>query len=56
MTATERELIDRIDRLEKRYSGDKYAEFWLIPRELLIRLRDEMRQGELFQDLFSVSS
>ena len=47
MTATEKELIDRIDHLEARYANDKYAEFWLIPRELLIRLRDEIRQPML---------
>ena len=43
MTATEKELIDRIDQLEKRFANDKYATDWLMPRELLIRLRDEMR-------------
>lgn len=45
MTAIE-ELIERINRLEERFKKDKYADAWLIPRDLLIRVRDELKKDE----------
>ena len=38
-----KEFIERIDRLEKRFKGDKYADRWLVPKEILIAVRDELK-------------
>jgi len=48
MTDAQQEFIERIDRLEARYKNEKYATSWLIPQELLIAIRDEMKQPKLF--------
>ena len=47
MTKAQQQFIDRIDKLEQRFKGDKYATSFLMPRELLIELRDEMVQPPL---------
>lgn len=47
MTKMERnpitELVSRIERLEERYKRDKYADMWLMPRDLLIAVRDAVK-------------
>lgn len=48
MTDAQQRFIERIDRLEARYKGDKYATSWLMPSELLKEVRDEMKQPDLF--------
>jgi hypothetical protein len=48
MTEAQQRFIDRIDKLEARYKNDKYATSWLMDRELLIAVRDEMKQPVLF--------
>ena len=40
------QFIAKIDHLEKRYKSDKYATSWLIGREILIELRDYLRERE----------
>lgn len=40
-------FIGRIEHLEKRYKGIKHADMWLVPREELIAVRDELRQPGL---------
>jgi hypothetical protein len=47
MTEVQQRFIDRIDRLEARY---KYATSWLMDRELLIAVRDEIKQPDLFDE------
>lgn len=44
------DFIERVDRLEKRYKGDKFAERWLMPRDLVIAVRDELKQPKLFRE------
>jgi hypothetical protein len=41
-------FIAQIDHLEKRYKGHKYADAWLINRDVLIAVRDELKQRKLF--------
>lgn len=41
------EFIERVDRLEARYKGHKYADRWLVPREILIAVRDELKAPTL---------
>jgi hypothetical protein len=38
------EFIDRVDRLELRYKGRayKHVDSYLMPRELMVQMRDEM--------------
>jgi hypothetical protein len=48
MTEAQQRFIDRIDKLEARYKNDKYATSWMMDRELLIAVRDEMKQPVLF--------
>lgn len=43
MTDTVAEYIERVDRLEVRYKGDKYAVTFQMPRALMIALRDELK-------------
>lgn len=43
-------FIARIDRLEKRYNGDKYATAWLVPKEELIAVRDSITKPTLFEN------
>lgn len=43
MTKAAERFIARVTRLEARYKGDKYATNWLMPRELMIALRDELK-------------
>jgi hypothetical protein len=45
MTAEE-EFIERVDRLEARYKGCKYATGYMMPAELMKRLRDELKEKE----------
>lgn len=42
-----KEFIERVDRLEKRYKNNKYADTVLMPLALLIEVRDEIRQPKL---------
>jgi hypothetical protein len=42
MTETQKEFIERVTYLELRYKKDKYVTSFLMPRELLVRLKDEM--------------
>lgn len=37
------DFIARVDRLQARYRLDKYATHWLMPRELLIAIKDVLR-------------
>lgn len=46
---TER-FIAKIDRLEARYAKDKYATSWLMPREMMLALRDELRRDQNLRD------
>jgi hypothetical protein len=43
-------FIERIDHLEavREEKGDTYSESWLIPRQLLVDLRNELVQPTLF--------
>jgi hypothetical protein len=36
-------FIERVDRLEARYRGDKYADVVMMPLDLLVALRDELK-------------
>lgn len=40
-------FVDRVDRLEERFRGDRYADYWLMPRELMIALRDELKKDRV---------
>lgn len=45
------EFIEKIDRLEARFKGDpidRYHTHWLIDKELLKKVRDELREPSLF--------
>ena len=46
MTETVRQFIERVDRLEARYKGDKYATTFQMPRDEMIALRDELELRE----------
>jgi hypothetical protein len=35
-----KEFIDRVDRLEARYKGVKFADSWLMPAALMKAVRD----------------
>jgi hypothetical protein len=37
-------FIERVNRLEARYKRDKYANDWLIPRDMMIALRDMVKE------------
>lgn len=39
-------FIERVTKLEARYRRDKYADSWLMPREMMIALRDMLKDGE----------
>lgn len=43
-------FIAQIEHLEKRYKGHNYADAWLMRRDVLIAVRDELkrRQRKLF--------
>lgn len=41
------EFIARVDRLEKRFKVDKFANQWLMPRDLMIAVRDELKAPTL---------
>lgn len=41
------DFIARVDHLEKRFKGDKFANQWLMPRDLMIAVRDELREPTL---------
>ncbi len=43
-------FIARADRLEIRYKGQKFADGWLVPKEEMLAVRDElvMQQRGLF--------
>lgn len=43
MTDTVKAFLARVDRLEARYAKDKYADRWLMPREMMLALRDELK-------------
>ena len=53
LTEAEKQFVERVGRLEERYKKDKYADAWLMPRELLIRMRDEIEKPELFERVTS---
>jgi hypothetical protein len=50
MAEAQQRFIDRIDKLGARYKNDKYATSWLMDRELLIAVRDEIKQPDLFDE------
>lgn len=37
-------FIERIERLEKRYTGHKHVDSYLIPRELCKQIREELEK------------
>jgi hypothetical protein len=43
MTDPVAEFLARVDRLESRYRNDRYADVFVMPRELMLRLRDAIR-------------
>ena len=49
MTKTQQTFVDRVNRIEERYKHDKYATMILMPRDLIIRLRDELVQPVLVE-------
>lgn len=36
------QFIERVNRLEQRFKRDRYADQWLMPRDLLLEVRDEL--------------
>lgn len=44
-------FISRVDRLEQRFEGDeigKYIDEWLMPKDLLIAIRNHLKAPGLF--------
>jgi hypothetical protein len=37
-------FIERVTKLETRYKRDKYANDWLMPRDMMIALRDVLKE------------
>lgn len=46
MTENTKQFIERVTRLEKRYKGDKYAVTFQMPREMMVALKDELKENE----------
>lgn len=44
-------FIARVDRLERRYEGDKFADMWLVPKDELIAVRDSIVRPGLFDSV-----
>lgn len=49
-------FIQRVDRLQRRYERSKYPDTWLIPREELMAVRDELKQPGLKFDTLETTA